>query len=217
MSGTLVDPTVSRRKLQRDYERWKAHSQHAERGWVLLDYDEDALTVELAFLTRASISSGSVPLAVVACAVRLSYDNYDIWPPSLTFIDAIGHVPIAMPHVQAMQPSPTGPKNVLIATHPETRLPFLCVPGIREYHTHPQHSGDSWLLYRSRGEGSLLTVCDRIWHYMVRNVFGFRIEIQALPQWPLRAQFVMSLVQGEISTAGNPPPPAVEGGPGRLS
>ncbi|MHB1863805.1 MAG: putative metal-binding protein [Gemmatimonadaceae bacterium] len=214
MSSALVDPVVSRRKLHRDYERWKAHSQHAERGWVLLDYNEDALMVELAFLTRASISSGSVPLAVVACAVRLSYDNYDIWPPSLTFIDAIGRLPIALPHVQALQPGPTGPKNVLIAAHPETGLPFLCVPGIREYHTHPQHSGDSWLLYRSRGEGSLSTVCDRIWHYMARNVFGFTIQIQALPQWPLRAQFVLALAQGEVQGA-NPSPLAADGGPGR--
>jgi hypothetical protein len=32
--------------------------------------------------------------------------------------------------------------------HPFTHKPFLCLRGIREYHEHPQHSGDEWLLYR---------------------------------------------------------------------
>jgi len=37
---------------------------------------------------------------------------------------------------------------VLLDDHPTTHKPFLCVRGIREYHEHPQHSGDEWLLYR---------------------------------------------------------------------
>ena len=39
---------------------------------------------------------------------------------------------------------------VLLDNHPNTHKPFLCLRGIREYHEHPQHSGDEWLLYRAQ-------------------------------------------------------------------
>lgn len=205
----LVDPEISRQKLRREVERWHANSPHEERGWILLDYDEDNLSVELAFLAKVSINAGSGPLPVVVCAVRLTYENYDIWPPSLTFIDVFTRAP-SKPHVRAFQKTLTGPRDVLIDAHPETQLPFLCVPGIREYHNHPQHSGDSWLLYRERSEGSISTVCDRLWGFMARNVFGFKLQLQGLPTWPPQIQVSISLGQGDIESVtaaqqqGNP-------------
>ena len=39
---------------------------------------------------------------------------------------------------------------VLIDDHPLTHRPFLCLRGIREYHDHPQHTGDEWLLYKDK-------------------------------------------------------------------
>ena len=54
-------------------------------------------------------------------------------------------------------------------------------PGYVEYHDHPQHSGDSWLLHRRSGEGSLATICDRIWRTMARNVVGMQVGLLALP------------------------------------
>jgi len=44
--------------------------------------------------------------------------------------------------------------NLLIA-HNEEDIPFVCMPGTREYHEHPAHTGDSWLLHRGLGEGTL--------------------------------------------------------------
>lgn len=197
MAASFVDREISREKLHREMERWKANSLHQERGWILLGYDEERLLVELAFLAKVAINAGAGPLPVVVCAVRLSYDNYDVWAPSLTFIDVFNRQP-ARPHVRAIQGTPTGPRDVLIDTHPDTDQPFLCVPGIREYHTHPQHTGDSWLLYRERGEGSISTICDRLWHYMSRNVLGLKLQMQGLPTWPLQAQLSISLAQGDV-------------------
>lgn len=37
-------------------------------------------------------------------------------------------------------------------------IPFLCMRGVREYHRHPAHTGDAWLLHRGRGEGTLSAI-----------------------------------------------------------
>lgn len=197
MLAALVDREISQQKLRREFERWKATSLHQERGWILLQYDEERLLVELAFLAKVSINAGAGPLPVVVCAVRLTYENYDLWAPSLTFIDIFSRQ-ATKPHVRAFQGTPAGPRDVLIDAHPETEQPFLCVPGIREYHTHPQHTGDSWLLYRERGDGSISTICERLWRFMARNVIGLKLQLQGLPTWPLQAQLNISLTQGDI-------------------
>lgn len=196
-SVVLVDPAISRKKLSRDVENWLANAAHRERGWILLRYDLDTLTVELAFLGKVSISTGVTPLPIVASAIRLCYDNYDLWPPSLTFIDPFsGNA--TLPHVRAYMALPEGPRDVLIDAHPLTGRPFLCFAGIREYHSHPQHTGDSWLLHRAAGEGSLNTICDRVWRYMARNVMGLHLQVQGLPTVPLQARLVMVLAQGDV-------------------
>lgn len=201
MGPTLVDPEVSRQKFRREFEAWQTNAAHMERGWILLRHDQSVLCVELAFLARVSMSTGSGPLPAVVCAVRLMYDNYDLWPPSLTFIDVFSREP-AKPHVRAFLPTDDGPRDVLIDQHPVTGLPFLCVPGTREYHTHPQHTGDDWLLHRTLGEGSISNICDRVWRFMARNVVGLQMTMIGVPTWPLRAQLNIMLAQGMV--AGEP-------------
>lgn len=224
MIAPLVEPGISREKFMRELDLWERNALHRERGWVLLGVDPEALIVELAFLAKISTSAGSAPLPVVACAVRLSYDNYDLLPPSLTFIDAITRLPLQRTHVRALQIGVLGGgaavvgnagaapgmevRDVLIDGHPETKLPFLCLAGIREYHTHPQHTGDSWLLHRHLGEGSLSTICDRIWRYMVKTVIGLEVNVQVLPFFPMRGKLVVSLAQGEFQIQ-TPSPGAV--------
>lgn len=213
----LVELEVSRKKFKRELELWSANSVRRERGWILLSEDEESLALELAFLARVTTSAGTAPVPIVACAIRLTYENYDLWPPSLTFIDAFTREP-TKPHVRAVMPSEDGGRNVLIDAHPDTGQPFLCFPGIREYHTHPQHSGDSWLLHRAAGEGSLSTICDRVWRFMARNVVGLGVNIITLPGWPLRAQLNVSVLQGQFSetvpvAAPTPTPAPLQGAP----
>lgn len=195
--GALVEREISRQKLRRELELWRTNSQHQERGWILLRDDEEALVIELAFLARITLSAGTGPLPAVVCAIRLSYENYDLWPPSLTFIDVITRQPVK-PHVRAFQWVDNAARDVLIDAHPDSGLPFLCVPGIREYHDHPQHTGDAWLLHRHLAEGSVSTICDRVWRLMARNVLGLNVQIQALPAWPLQAQLLITIAQGDV-------------------
>ncbi|MFL5562030.1 MAG: putative metal-binding protein [Gemmatimonadaceae bacterium] len=203
MTATLVDPAVTREKFQREYALWDAYPHRAERGWVLLAYEPAQLAIEIAFMGQLTLSVGSSPLPIVACAIRLTYENYDLWAPSLTFIDPFTRRPVK-PHLAAVMLTPGGLRNVLIDAHPTTRLPFLCLPGIREYHSHPQHTGDDWLLHRAMSEGSLSNICERIWRLMVTNIVGLTVAVQALPTWPLQAQLEIQIAQsGPMGIAGS--------------
>ncbi len=197
MSLTLVDPEVTARKFAEELALWKAHGDLTKRGWIILREDFVQPSLELALLARLATSVGVSHLPVVVCAIRLTYENYDLWPPSLTFIDVFARE-ASYPHVRAFLSTPEGPRDVLIDGHPSSNQPFLCLPGIREYHVHPQHTGDDWMIHRASKEGSISTIADRIWRMMARNVVGFGVSVQALPLFPLRAQVAIQVAQGEI-------------------
>jgi hypothetical protein len=130
----------------------------------------------------------------MTAAIRLTYNNYDVWPPSLEFIDPRGGEPAAPP-VQALDRFDEGVRNALLL-HPETGQPFLCVAGVREYHSHPQHSGDDWLLHRRSGAGKLAVLCDLVWRRMARNVIGLSVQLQSLPH--AGSQLHVGLAQGDV-------------------
>lgn len=95
--------------------------------------------------------------------VRLGLDDFDQRPISVTFVDPWTRSPLKFDEmVRAQHETAPGQRiNVLLDGHPTTGLPFLCMRGIREYHEHPQHSGDDWMLYR--GDLGVFTVLSTIW------------------------------------------------------
>jgi Predicted metal binding domain len=132
----------------------------------------------------------------MTASVRLDFTNYDVWPPAVEFIDPLTGE-YAPPFVQALVESGEGAHNLVVDSHPETNRPFFCIPGIRQYHDHPQHSGDSWLLHRVAGEGTLATICDRIWRAMARNVLGIHLELGTLPG-QMQLQLRVTTAPGEV-------------------
>lgn len=183
----IVDPEVTRLKFARELDLWKENVEaYRRRGWILLG--DDDLTVDIGFLGRLPL--GGPPLPAMTACVRVDFTNYDLWPPSVEFINPFTGE-YAPPPVQALVDSDLGPQDIVVHNDPETNRPFFCVPGIRQYHDHPQHSGDAWLLHRDTHQGSLATICDRIWRSMARNVLGIHLEFQTLPgqiQMHLRIQ-----------------------------
>ena len=189
----VVDPEVTRLKLGRELELWRENEEgYRRRGWLLLCRRE--LEVDVGFLGRVPFGAMALP-AMTAC-VRLDFTNYDLWPPSAEFIDPLTGE-YAPPLVQALVGSDGEAHNLIVDSHPETNRPFFCIPGIRQYHDHPQHSGDSWLLHRAAGEGTLATICDRIWRAMARNVLGIHLELGMLPG-QLSVQLRLQTAPGEV-------------------
>lgn len=66
----------------------------------------------------------------------------------------------------------------MIASHGPNERPFLCLPGVREYHEHPAHTGDSWLLHRGSGSGSLHFLVEQILTYGVSPIDQYRVELR---------------------------------------
>jgi hypothetical protein len=173
----LVDPEITRRKVDRELEQWEENAAaYRRRGWLILGRDGNL--IDVAFLADLPLAGRTIP--ILAASVRINYTNYDLWPPSVQFIDpASGEY--APPIKDATVPTPEGPRNLIVNGHPDNGRPFFCVVGTREYHFHDQHSGDDWLLHRDSGAGSLATICDRIWRSMVRNLLGLQVLIATLP------------------------------------
>lgn len=191
----LVPDELSRERLVGELDDWTANAErYRQRGWLLLAQDLNDLTVDVGFL--AAVAFGDRHLDIMTTCIRLRYDNYDLWPPSLRFIDPRTGG-LTMPPVQAVDRVGTDSdevRNALLG-HPIEGVPFLCLPGIREYHSHPQHSGDDWLLHRERGDGKLAVICDRVWRRMARNVLGVQVNLASIRG--LGTQLNMSLAQGE--------------------
>jgi len=193
----LVAPAVPRTKFDEQLKRWHANADsYASRGWLLLSVGD--LSVDVGMLQNVDMGSRTVPVMTVC--VRIDYWNFDLWAPSVTFINPITRQP-APPIVRA--PDPVGPnevRDVLIDGHPATLQPFVCLPGIREYHVHPQHTGDDWLLHRHLHEGDLAVICDRLWRLMARNVLGIGIGLQqvsAAGALNVPPQLDVQLLQGD--------------------
>lgn len=190
----LVDSEVTLRKFNREVLDLRALLPvYRKRGWHFLSMEFP--NIEVIFTRRV----GNIVLVPVA--VRINLENFDLWAPSITFIDPDSGEP-ATPAVQkAIVDTENGPENVLIAEHPITGQPFLCLPGIREYHTHPQHDGDSWLLHRQTGEGRVATLLERVWNSMVKTMAGIATQSVLLVDnnsGNLAAQVNVGLAQGQV-------------------
>jgi len=172
----LVDPSVSRAKIGRELESWRRNeADYRRKGWVMLRDNLDDLFVEVGFL--ALIPMGSIQIPIILPTIRLDYDNYDLLPPSMSFIDIFTGQPTAAPFNQALVPGPDGQDRNVLITNTNGKQ-FLCFAGIREYHEHPDHNGDAWLLYRHEKRGSIAVICERIWETMTSAVAGIQFQMQ---------------------------------------
>jgi len=65
----------------------------------------------------------------------------------------------------------------LLQDYGPDEIPFLCLPGVREYHEHPGHSGDPWELHRLTGAGSLVRLVEVVRTYAVEPVVGWAVNL----------------------------------------
>lgn len=176
-----VDLTVSRRKFAAEVEAFQGlEDEYRGRGWFLISSTFPIATILFAATKPA-------PPGVVFAA-RFDYTNYDAEPPSVVIVHPFTGEPYLAKDVPAplnrTVPGPeVGPgiqiqqeQNLLQDYGPET-VPFLCVGGVREYHSHPAHSGDPWELQRAAGAGQLARLAEIIWRYGVDPINGYAIQM----------------------------------------
>ncbi len=154
----LVPPEVSRRKLDRELSQWESvRDSYRRRGYWIIDRRD--MAVDVAFVASLPLLR---PIPALVAIARFDFSNYDIWPPSIRFVDLTGERDAA-PLIPPVETDEAGGIRNLVLDHPTLKRPFVCIAGVREYHDHPEHSGDLWLVRRSSGAGRLAVICERLW------------------------------------------------------
>ena len=146
-SGGEMDKAVSRRKFEAEARALQTEEAAAfvcAKGWRLVSATHPTLAIVL----RHRRSGREIDFRFVC-------DDWDDLPPSLSL-----HEPEDGREF-SWEEWPKG-EWVVHASHPTTEKPFLCLPGIREYHTHSSHVGDKWEGYRARGTYRLRDIVDRV-------------------------------------------------------
>jgi hypothetical protein len=179
----LVDPAVSRLKFDHEIALYhQLKDEHIRCGRWLLSADYPQVFVAFA-------APQIRPHPVVFGAV-IDFTNYDFWPPSVTLVNPFTRIPYKAGELPTRLPrrAPADTKieggtppdaiaiqEVMQSYTPED-IPFLCLPGVREYHHHPAHTGDSWLLRRTRGEGTLYFLLEKLYRYGIASLRTYRIQ-----------------------------------------
>lgn len=169
----VADPAVCQAKFDAEVASYRAiENDMIRRGQWMISAVFPKVLVNFAAL-------GDQAIPVVAFGVELDFTNYDMWPPSVQIVHPFTRRPYRgsnLPlHAQLVRRR-NGFENIPLSElslHPDALermmqwrspndIPFLCHVGVREYHEHPAHSGNDWLLHRGLGKGTLYHLLDLI-------------------------------------------------------
>ena len=181
-----VDPAVSQAKFQQEIAELRSLEQdYRRKGWFLLEASFPKVLVAMA---APQLS----PPAIV-CGVAIDYTNYDAEAPSVRLVNPFtgepylaDELPTNLPRAvegQAVElPGMPGALQFqqaqsLMQAYGPKEIPFLCIAGVREYHLHPAHSGDSWELHRAAGAGRLVRLLEVIHTYGVAPIKSYGVNL----------------------------------------
>jgi hypothetical protein len=187
----VADPAASIAKFDRELvEYHELAADYRGRGWLLLRAEFPEILVALA--------APQLKPSPIVTGVLLDYTDYDARPPSVRLVNPFTSEPYLAKDLptslvrRTSQPVPDGfappglpPGAVasmltdqpLMQSYGPDEIPFLCLPGIREYHDNPGHSGDPWELHRPAGAGRLVRILHVVDTYGVRPINGFNIAL----------------------------------------
>ncbi len=196
MCEALVDPAVVSRKFEREVENYRrVQDDYVRRGVWLLRAKMPKVFVVFAVPHLR-------PPAVIFGAL-IDFQNYDFWAPSVRLVDPFTREPYKFKDLPSQLvravPAPIPPEMMeriraiagqgVVVQAPQAfvpqplmqgrpdEIPFFCIPGVREYHEHPAHTGDSLLMHRSRGAGTLLFLLDQLWKYGIQGVASYNCQL----------------------------------------
>lgn len=147
-----MHPEVSKQLFEEEVGKILANADLlVERGWLVLiaSYPEFTVAVKHRKTSRIRV-------------FRFVFDDWNDLPPKLSLVDG-----------ETLQdlPGTMWPTNGLSHWHHSgwtsasgitTSQPFMCMAGIREYHTHQSHVSDSWENHKSQGGFDLGGIVSRV-------------------------------------------------------
>lgn len=188
MGVQSTDPAVSRAKFEREISEYRSLSdEYRKRGWLLAHAEFPNVLVVLA--------APQLKPAAIVTGVAFDYTNYDAMPPSVRLVNPFTGIPykskelptalnrslpnqeLSLPGMPAGQKLMVGAAQPYMQAHDPEEVPFLCLPGVKEYHEHPAHTGDSWELHRASGAGRLVRLLDVIYRYGVAPIAGWGVQL----------------------------------------
>lgn len=183
VTSQYSDPRVSEAKFEQEIQTFNGLKSEWRAKGVFMVTNQFPVA-EFIFITA------KLKPASVAFSVRIDFSNYDTEPPSIQFIDPFSgnvlkrkDVPINFwqvkypPQINNQIPLDFQvQKQDLLQGGPEM-IPFFCIRGIREYHNHPYHTGDAWLLYRGTGIGNLNYILDQLYNHSIALINGHNVTL----------------------------------------
>jgi len=121
----------------------------ARRGWTMH-------TLQYPIINISFTAPCRTPL-------RLTFrcDNWNDLPPSIR-LENLDGTPL-----QNLKPNPTGVFHA--GPHNLTNLPFVCMRGSREYHTHPSHVTDLWEAVRGGSSYTIGGIMTQVWNAWLKG------------------------------------------------
>ena len=167
-----VDPIVTKKKYLEELKKFNQIEEHYRNSGVILVKE----TYPNLYFAFAAPSLNPIPILF---AVQINFTNYDVEPLSVNFVHPLTLQPVLINEIVTKLPrkiSGNGYQCLMQAQNDQ--VPFFCIPGVREYHKHTFHNGDSWFLHRGRaGEGSLCFLLDNLQLYGISAVNSFVIQV----------------------------------------
>ena len=138
-----MHPAAAKALFDEEVASFKA-ALAARRGWVfhVLDFP----LIDCSFT-----ATGHTTLRL-----RLQCDDWNDLPPAISLHNADGSF------LTANFSNPTGVFNM--GPHPSTQRPFICMSGVREYHTHPSHVSVLWENLKGKSSYTLGGILTQLWH-----------------------------------------------------
>jgi hypothetical protein len=186
----IVDPSISKRKFAKEVEVARVHAPFHRQGvWIM--------RAEFPIVFVVLVVNKPFPAVPgVLCGVHLDFSDYDVRPPSIRIVDPFDEKPLGFdacwkfPKTKSVVDPISG--QTIQVSQPllqqfDPAKPFLCLPGVREYHESSAHSGDSWFLHR---KPNMLVHLLSILHQYGPNIATLQIQIQGL-QYQLTGKAIL--------------------------
>jgi hypothetical protein len=172
----VIDPVVSTRKFEDALQIFRNGERlQRSRGIFLMQ----AYFPDMIFLFAVP----HLRPQPILFAVRINFYNYDLEPLSVRFVDPLTWEDLLLspvPLCRKINHPDRQPEFPALVQKEPNGLPFICVPGIREYHTHPAHTDDPWLGHRNvAGEGTLGFILDKLFEYGISPVANYQVQWQS--------------------------------------